>query len=231
MRLPAGIARPSCAVGWLASPGFVGKPLPVASPARSGSSSGASSGALGGDIGPAAIKGAILIFIALLLGAFLLMNGTDANLESASAPAGDDADPDTDTPAATDDDSTDGTSATTEATTTTAPAEARPPEEVTVLVANASGIPGAATQIGDDLSAVGYLVADPDNAKEPASTSTVYYIGDFEPEAIAVAEALGLDPTTEGVIAEAPTPLPTQDENLGAASILVILGTDLAPVS
>lgn len=203
----------------------------MASPARSGSSSGASSGALGGDIGPAAIKGAILIFVALLLGAFLLMQGTDTDVDAASAPSDGTATDNGQTPVATDGDNTDGTVDTTEATTTTEPADVLAPTEITVLVANGSGIPGAAAKVGEDLSAVGYKLAEPDNASQPAATSTVYYIGDFSAEAAGVAEALGLDPEADGVVAEMPDPIPTLDQNLGAASILVIAGTDIAPVT
>lgn len=191
---------------------------------------------MGGDLSPALVKGGILVFVALLLGTFLLYQGPDNELDASSAPPATDSsggDDDGDTPATDSDGSTpaDTTDTTGGTTTTEAPTDARPPEEVTVLVANASGIPGAATKIGEDLTAEGYIVAEPDNAKEPSSTTTVYFIDGFEPEARAVAEALGLDPDADGVVAEMPTPLPTQDENLGAANVLVILGTDEAPVA
>ena len=190
---------------------------------------------MGGDLSPALLKGGILVLVALLLGTFLLLQGPDNDIEASSGPpvtdpSGDDGDetPATDSDGSTPGDTTDTTGG---STTTEAPSEARPPEEVTVLVANASGIPGAATKIGEDLTAEGYIVAEPDNAKEPSATTVVYYIAGFEPEARAVAEALGLDPDADGVVAEVPTPLPTQDENMGAANVLVILGTDEAPTA
>lgn len=200
----------------------------MTSPSRAASSDG-----LGADFSPTVVKGAILIFVALVLGVVLLIKGTDTDTGGSApdggapvaAPDGDGGSPDTTVAA----DTTDTTGAT---TTTEAPSEARPPEEVTVLVANASGIPGAASRVGEQLTADGYLIAEPDNAKEPATTTVVYYIEGFEPEAQAVAVALGLDPEADpDVVAEVPTPLPTVDENMGAANVLVILGTDLAPTS
>jgi len=201
----------------------------VTSPARSASDG------MGGDLSPALMKGGVLVFVALVLGTFLLWKGPDEAQTSASSPPATEADGGTDDGGETDAtqpaDGTDDTTATSEATTTTEATEALPPEDVTVLVANASGIPGAASKVGETLAAEGYNIAEPDNAKEPSATTTVYFIADFEAEAQAVAEALGLDPEADGVVAEVPTPLPTQDENLGAAQILVILGTDEAPTA
>lgn len=190
---------------------------------------------MGGDLSPALVKGGVLVFVALVLGTFLLWKGPDEAQTASSGPPATEADGEGDEGGQTDgtdpDDGSDGTTVTTAATTTTEAAEALAPEDVTVLVANASGIPGAASKVGETLAGDGYNIAEPDNAKEPSSTTTVYYIADFEAEARAVAEALGLDPEAEGVVAEVPTPLPTQDENLGAAQILVILGTDEAPTA
>jgi hypothetical protein len=82
------------------------------------------------------------------------------------------------------------------------------------------------------LAAVGYLTADPDDIKpaELGKPTAIYYITGFEAEARAVAEVFGLDPDAEGVVAEMPTPLPTQDESLGAANILAVIGPDVTPV-
>jgi hypothetical protein len=202
----------------------------VTSPARNASDG------MGGDLSPALMKGGVLVFVALVLGTFLLWKGPDEAQTSASSPPATDVDGgaddgDGETDATEPAEGSDGTTVTSEATTTTEATEALPPEDVTVLVANASGIPGAASKVGETLAAEGYNIAEPDNAKEPSATTIVYYIADFEAEAQAVAEALGLDPDADGVVAEVPTPLPTQDENLGAAQVLVILGTDEAPTA
>jgi hypothetical protein len=176
------------------------------------------------------VKGGILVFVALVLGTVLLLQGTGTDVEIASPDSGEDGTDDGEgTPGTTEpsDDGPDGTTATTGATTTTA-SEARAPEEVTVLVANGSGIPGAAGLFGDTLEAQGYIIAEPDNTPTPVSTSSVYYIPGFEAEARALASTAGLDVDAEGVVAEVPEPVPTLDASMGAANLLVILGPDLA---
>jgi hypothetical protein len=204
----------------------VDKPLFVASPARSSASDG-----LGGDLGPAAIKGGILIFVALALGALLLVRGPESDLDAASAPTDEEQTDDGDSPPATDDETGDTTTTAPDATTTTTASEARPPGEVTVLVANGSGLPGVASAASAQLAAAGYLTADPDDIKpsELGNPTVIYYITGFEAEAKAVAEVFGLDPEAEGVVAPMPTPLPTQDESLGAANILAVIGPDVTP--
>ncbi len=184
------------------------------------------------------IKGAILIFVALVLGVVLLTKGTDVDTSTAAPggdenapPAGDESgggesgDDSGDTPATSAPDSTATTS-------TTEPADARPPEETTVLVANASGLAGAAGLMGEQLTAEGYLIAEPDNAKTPTDTTVIHYIDGFEAEARALAAVLGVDLEADpDAVSEVPTPVPTMDENMGAANLLVLLGTDLAPTS
>lgn len=210
----------------------------MASPSRSATSSDG----LGADLSPTVIKGAILIFVALVLGVVLLTKGTDVDTAStspggddATAPVGDDGGDESGDEGG--DDNGGDTSATsapdsTATTATTEPAEARPPEEVTVLVANASGLAGAAGLLGEQLSAEGYLIAEPDNAKTPADGTVIHYIDGFEAEARALAEVLGVDLDADPeAVSEVPTPVPTMDENMGAANLLVLLGTDLAPTS
>jgi hypothetical protein len=174
------------------------------------------------------VKGGILIFVALVIGVLLLNQGSDSG-DAATASTAPDQSGDT-TPTSADD-STDGTTATT-ANTTTSEAGARPPEEVMVLVANASGIPGAAAEVEAQLVALGYQAPDDGatNASTPATTTTVYYIAGFEAEAAAVAEDLGLAPA-DAVAGEVPSPVPTTDGSMRGANILVILGPDVAPTS
>jgi hypothetical protein len=177
----------------------------------------------GDGMSPAVMKGGALIAVALLLGIFLLVKGTEGG-ESVEAASGPDvtAPPDTPTdgtaPPATGDDG--GTT-----TTTEAPVDVDP-STVTVLVANASGLPGAAGTITTDLGSAGFLTSAPANATivdDPAVT-VIYFVGNQEAAGVAVAEALGLDADS---VQPMPDPLPVDD--MRGATVLVMLGTDLAP--
>lgn len=95
-----------------------------------------------------------------------------------------------------------------------------------IQVTNASGISGSAGQLTTELQGRGYIVQPANNRSEitPKQTVTVvYYLLGSEQAAAAVANALG------GVgIAAMPTPIPTESGNLGEATVLILLGTDLA---
>ena len=107
---------------------------------------------------------------------------------------------------------------------TTAPAAAaRPPAEVTVLVANASGVSGAAGELTEAIAAEGYNTVPGTNAppeSDPAATRVLHIAG-FEQEAAALASAIGATGGTSAM--SEPPPV-----DLAGAQILVILGTDLA---
>lgn len=95
-----------------------------------------------------------------------------------------------------------------------------------VLVANASGAPGSAGQMTTALQAQQFVVTQPLNA-DPAvgklTTTLVYYVPGFEAQATLVADVLG------GVqILPVPTPPPVEGGTLGEATVLVMLGGDLA---
>jgi hypothetical protein len=109
------------------------------------------------------------------------------------------------------------------ATTTAPAAQARPAAEVTVLVANASGVSGAAGDLTAAIAAEGYQTVPGTNAppeSDPATTQVLHIAG-FEQEGAALAGAIG---ATGGASAMSDPP-PVE---LGEAQILVILGTDLA---
>jgi len=95
-----------------------------------------------------------------------------------------------------------------------------------IQVTNASGISGSAGQLTTELQGRGYIVQPANNRSEitPKQTVTVvYYLLGSEQAAAAVANALG------GVgIAAMPAPIPTESGNLGEATVLILLGTDLA---
>ena len=98
----------------------------------------------------------------------------------------------------------------------------------TVIVANASGVGGAAGQFSKALGQVGFTMATPTNAAPPEAkltVSKVYFLPGSEAVASSVGRAMG------GVaVGPMPTPVPIKNEKagLGAATVLVMLGSDLA---
>lgn len=95
-----------------------------------------------------------------------------------------------------------------------------------VLVANASGVGGAAADMTTKLQSAQFVVAQPVNAAEGSggqATTIVYYVPGYEAEAALVADILG------GVqILPAAVPPPVEGGTLGEAVVLVMLGGDLA---
>lgn len=95
-----------------------------------------------------------------------------------------------------------------------------------VQVTNASGISGSAGQMTTELQGRGYIVQPANNKSEitPKQTVTVvYYLLGSESAAAVIANELG------GVgIAAMPQPIPTESGKLGEASVLILLGTDIA---
>jgi len=95
-----------------------------------------------------------------------------------------------------------------------------------IQVANASKVAGSAGQLTTELQARGFIVQPALNSSEitPKLNSTVvYFMAGSEEAASVVASALG------GVATAAmPNPIPTETGGLGEATILILLGTDLA---
>ena len=97
-----------------------------------------------------------------------------------------------------------------------------------VQVANASKVAGSAGQLTVELQGRGYIVQPALNASEitPKQTTTVvYFLPGSEAAATAVAKELGGVAT-----APMPTPVPTETGQLGEASVLILLGTDIAGI-
>jgi LytR cell envelope-related transcriptional attenuator len=108
--------------------------------------------------------------------------------------------------------------------TTTTETPPRQPAEVTVRVANASGVQGAAGAKTQQLAGAGYKTVGETNGPpgQQIEATQVLFSEGFDREAVAVAEALGL--TAENAAA-----LPAQPPvDLAGAQILVLLGTDIA---
>ena len=162
-------------------------------------------------------RGMVLIAAAVVLGLFLLRAIDDS---SSSVSTGDPGETAGTTGAGGD---TTAPPAEGEGTTTTA-APPRQPAEVTVRVANASGVQGAAGAKTQQLAGEGYKTVAETNGPpgQQIEATQVLFSEGFDREAVAVAEALGL--TAENAVA-----LPAQPPvDLGGAQILVLLGTDIA---
>jgi cytoskeletal protein RodZ len=111
---------------------------------------------------------------------------------------------------------------TTSTTSTTTP-QGHDPASVTVLVANGTSVDGAATRRGDELRVRGYVVLTPVDAEQPSSTTRVFYAINSKVDARAVASVLDVP---DAAVAPLPDPLPVAD--LQAATVLVVVGADLA---
>lgn len=161
----------------------------------------------GRSAGGAAARGALLIGVAVLIGV-LLLNATDSS-DPFEAGADNGAQP------------AEGTTSTTEAPPVTA--EPRPAAEVSVLVANGSGVGGAAGSFSEYLGGLGYQVLTATDATQKPAPAAVYFVPGFEAEAAAVARGLGVG---EGVVNPMPEPPPVAD--LGTAQVLVVIDEAMA---
>ena len=95
-----------------------------------------------------------------------------------------------------------------------------------VQVVNGAGVSGAAGDMTVGLQGLGFIVqpALTKSDATPKQTITkVYYFSGSEAAAASVAAALGNVET-----APMPDPIPSETGNIGEASVMVLLGTDLA---
>lgn len=161
--------------------------------------------------GSSPVRGVVLVAVAVVLGFFVLRALDDTG----AGPAVDTAEVDTSEPAAPAGDDTTPPAE----TTTSAP---RPPGEVVVLVANASGVTGAAGEQTEALASGGYQTAPATDSPTPSDTTVVLATPGFEAEAGVLAALIG---ASEGAVQPMPEPPPLE---LAGANIVVMLGTDLA---
>lgn len=180
----------------------------------SGGQHSAGDGSFPRSAGGAMARGIGLILVAVLLG-IVLLNATDSpepfRAESTASDGGG-------TATGTDPGGTAGEGDTT--TTTAQPA--RNPAEVAVLVANGSGVSGAAGRIAELLKGSNYVLKDSTNTTSPAESSVVYYEPGYEADARAVAALLTPPPGVSAM----PDPKPVRD--LAGANVLVVVAADLA---
>jgi hypothetical protein len=162
----------------------------------------------------AALRGAVLIGVAVLLGALLLAQSFRDGGSPVSAGA----------------DNTTSTVKRTE-TSTTPPSVPQPhdPATVKVLVLNASGKSGVAKAGADQLKAANYTTLDPANAatSTPVAASVVYFTPGYDVDAQQIAAKLGLNPTAAQPL---PSPPPPEVGDPKDANVVVVIGTD-APVA
>jgi hypothetical protein len=152
----------------------------------------------------------IVAVVAVLLGFFILR---DISADNSSAPANTTATVPNETV----------TEETIAVETTAAPL---PLTSFKVQVANASKVAGSAGQLTTELQGRGYIVQPAVNSSEitPKQTATVvYFLPGSEVAAAQVAAELGGVST-----APMPAPIPTESGGLGEASVLILLGTDIA---
>lgn len=109
-------------------------------------------------------------------------------------------------------------------TATTVPP--KPPANVSVVVANGSGVTGAASAFTTRLSTAGWTTAPPINATMQVSTSHVYYAAGQQAAAAQVASELGMPSS-----AVAPYTTSAPVSSIGNADVVVVLGPDVATPS
>lgn len=157
------------------------------------------------------LKAAVLIGVAVLIGFVFLLKGfsQEGGVVDTGASGSDRAT------------STTATTAASVESTTTTTAQAKPPAEVAVMVANGSGKAGVAGSTASKLKSAGYTKVDTVNANV-VSKSSVYFAPGAEGDAAAVAKALGID---AAAVAALPSPPPADPKG---ATVLVVIGPDKA---
>lgn len=165
----------------------------------------------GRSVAFSAARGAALIGLAVIIGIVLLQvidDGTSGPIGDGGSSASAGGTTNTTAPAGTDSSST---------TSTTTAAPVKPPAQVSVLVLNGSGRPGAASAQTNALKAKGYQTGTAADAPQRTG-NIVYFKPGFDRECTAVAATIDGAPKVEAM----PTPPPTGSEN---SSCVVILGT------
>ncbi len=175
---------------------------------------------IGNSNGSNAIRGLIVVAIAIGIGVFLMNRG----LESEETAAGDvSAETETGTDDTGDGGDTDSTTTTAAPSTTEPTAEVRPPAEVSVIVLNGARVAGVAAKGTALLETFSYNMLEPGNTDAEAPTSAILYTGDAKADAEAVAEVFGIDPAT--YVAEMTADNQPAAE-LPTADVIVVIGQD-----
>ena len=175
---------------------------------QAGSRRGAGGG-LGGPQGFNATASLVAAAVAVILGFFILRDINNDNDTGGGAAV-----PET----------TIATETTITGAATTLPAG--PTTGFKVQVVNAAGVSGAAGDMTVALQGLGFIVQPAltkSDATPKQTVTKVYYFSGSEAAAASVAASLGNVET-----APMPDPVPSETGNIGEASVMVLLGTDLA---
>ena len=114
-----------------------------------------------------------------------------------------------------------------ENTTTSTTAPVLVTAGATVVVANASGVAGAAGRMTDELTGLGFTMAEATNSTQTGLVASIVHYDASNAAAQAVAESVAR--SMGGVTVEiVPTPPPVDGASLNGAGVLVLLGTDQA---
>ena len=205
---------------------------------------GARSGGLGPSNAAAMPRAALLVGVAVAIGLLMLWKGLDDSPVAAGrqAPAitddVTDADPATGgadpavvptVPVAGGEADADAVAPTSAVPTTTEalfPTPTHDPNEVKILVANGSGVSGAAGKVTDMLSPLGWTMESPANA-DKTGTTRVYYRNGYQADARKIVEHFGEIPSLLEKMPTGGLEVPAKAEDRVAnAHIVVILGSD-----
>lgn len=156
-------------------------------------------------------RGVVLVVVAVVVGFVLLAAGLDDSSVTVRTNAQDEAQDNVDTGG---DDAPD--------TTDTVVPTNLDPSAIPVIVANGSGVSGAAGAVSEQLIALGYNPGSPTDATSEVAFDTVYFNEGSQGAAEKVASDLGLGP--EAVLAM-PSPPPADQAAIGLAQVLVVLGS------
>jgi hypothetical protein len=97
----------------------------------------------------------------------------------------------------------------------------------TVVVANASGVPGSAGRMTTELTGLGFAMAEATNSTQTGLVASIVHYDPSIAAALAVAESVAR--SMGGIAVEVvPTPPPVDGGSLNGAGVLVLLGTDQA---
>lgn len=166
----------------------------------------------GGALANPAVRGGLLIAVAIVIGIVLLQV-----IDDGTGPIGDGGTTTTTAIVTTTSRASTSTTRSSTSTTRKTTGTTRPNAQVTVLVQNGSGVAGAAASMTARIRAAGYQTLTPATAAATVTGTTVYYAPGYNRECATVATIVG--PGAKG--AAMPTPTPTGAER---ANCLVVLG-------
>ena len=178
----------------------------------------------------AALRGALLVAVAVIIGALLIWRGHKDDNDTTNVTAGQS----TTTTRAPNGATTSRPGVTTRGGTTTPPGPTTPigvtrqASQVKVLVANGSGLDGYASQVHQKLSTGGYASLGAENANAGQTNSYIYYRDGYQEDARAMAVFLGAD---GNIVQAMPASLadrlsPAVVNRAQGVNIVIILGSD-----